>query len=461
MKQKLRKFTNGFYPNARKDTDIEEMADRGSDSFRESDNKDTTDRLSQLLSRIKSNHKEFTGEDRCEIISQLKEEIRSEQAWLSSLNHDIDTVAIYKVAQWTREKIETELAQYKDLLAEMDTHEEIIKLLSNITDHLNKVDNEDDSGDATSLIDDIKKIQTNLYKLWLRLLEWECLLEQQQLGHLKQSELLADNNEEVEELFRISDMTSNILTTEEDINRKSFNILDTDVFDSLEPLNDLHESCDDNESDILVDVDRCENVSDQQCKKNDQNLKNVKDKYFVTAGLHPSDHQISFSHQSFSESPSLFSLSTNSTSSSPSPASLSTSLSSQKDPCAEIDPDDSDSGVSDLSSDPTFYKNINTFSILNYTTRGKEVLKSKIDSAKKSKTQRKFKVLPSSRESLHQLQESFQNGILYWIKLILLIMVVSLLILSLLILSHVKCFNDICAISLETHINYQRYSSPI
>lgn len=113
MKQKLRKFTNGFYPNAGKDTDTEEMADTGSDSFLESDNKDTVDRLSQLLSNIKSNHKLFTGEDHCEIISQLKEEIRSEQAWLSSLNHDIDTVAIYKVAQWTREKIETELAQYK------------------------------------------------------------------------------------------------------------------------------------------------------------------------------------------------------------------------------------------------------------------------------------------------------------------------------------------------------------
>ena len=232
--------------------------------------------------------------------------------------------------------------------------------------------------------------------------------------------------------------------------------------DSLEPLNDLHESCDDNEGDLLGDVDRCEtNVSDQQCEKNDQNLKNVTDKYFVTAGLHPSDHQVSFSHQSFSESPSHFSLSTNSTSSSPSPASLSSSLSSKKGPCAKIDSDDSDSGVSDLSSDPTFYKNINTFSILNYTPGGKEVSKSNIDSAKKSKTQRKFKALPSSRKSVPQLQESFQNGILYWIKLILLIMIVSLLILSLLILSHVKCFNDICAISLETHINYQRYSSPI
>ena len=230
--------------------------------------------------------------------------------------------------------------------------------------------------------------------------------------------------------------------------------------DSLEPLNDLHESCDDNEGDILEDVDRCEtNVSDQQCEKNDQNVKNVTDKYFLTAGLHPSDHQVSYSHQSFRRSPSF--LLTTSTSSSPSPTSLSSSSSSQKSPCAKIDPDDSDSGVSDLSSDPTFYKNINTFSILNYTPGGKEVSKSNIDSAKKSKTQRKFKVLPSTRKSMLQMQESFHNGILYWIKLILLIMIVSLLILSLLILSHVKCFNDICAISLESHIHYQRYASPI
>ena len=114
MKQKLRKFTNGFYPNVGKDTDTEEMADigRGGDSL-ESDNKDTVDRLSQLLSNIKSNHKLFKSEEHCEILSQLYEEIKSEKAWLSSLNQDIDTVAIYKVAQWSREKIESELAQYK------------------------------------------------------------------------------------------------------------------------------------------------------------------------------------------------------------------------------------------------------------------------------------------------------------------------------------------------------------
>ena len=66
----------------------------------------------------------------------------------------------------------------------MDRYEEKIKLLSDISGHL-KRDYEDDFNDDTSMMDDIKKIQTDLYKLWLRLLEWECLLEQQQIGQLQ------------------------------------------------------------------------------------------------------------------------------------------------------------------------------------------------------------------------------------------------------------------------------------
>ena len=78
---------------------------------------------------------------------------------------------------------------FQDLLAEMDTHEEIIKLLSKISGHINKSDIEYDIKND-SMMEEIKKIQTNLYKVWLRLLEWECLLEQQQLGHLQ---VLIDN----------------------------------------------------------------------------------------------------------------------------------------------------------------------------------------------------------------------------------------------------------------------------
>ena len=70
----------------------------------------------------------------------------------------------------------------------MDHHEETLKLLTNITDFLISEDcdeNADDRCNDANLTQDIKHLQTLLYKLWLRLLEWECLLEGQQLGHLQ------------------------------------------------------------------------------------------------------------------------------------------------------------------------------------------------------------------------------------------------------------------------------------
>ena len=67
----------------------------------------------------------------------------------------------------------------------METHEEIMKLLNNICDQINKDHNEEDDvglEEELNLLEDVKQIQTILYQLWLRLLEWECLLEQQLRG---------------------------------------------------------------------------------------------------------------------------------------------------------------------------------------------------------------------------------------------------------------------------------------
>ena len=63
----------------------------------------------------------------------------------------------------------------------METHEEIIKMLTNICELVNKDNNEDGAvDDESNLIEEVKQVQTVLYQLWLRLLEWDCLLEQQQ-----------------------------------------------------------------------------------------------------------------------------------------------------------------------------------------------------------------------------------------------------------------------------------------
>ena len=200
--------------------------------------------------------------------------------------------------------------------------------------------------------------------------------------------------------------------------------------------------------------------SDQHYGDNDQNVNNVMGDHCVAAGPntvhHYPDQPMSLSHQSLRQSHSSYT---------PSSTPSSSSSSSHDRSCdGKLDHSDSDSGVSDLSSDLTFYNgiNINTFTPSNYTPREKEVSKPTIDhTTKKSKFNKKFQDFPHSRRSILKMQENFYHGILYWVKLILLVMLIFLLILTVFIVSHVKCFNDICAISLETKINYHKYASPI
>ena len=200
--------------------------------------------------------------------------------------------------------------------------------------------------------------------------------------------------------------------------------------------------------------------SDQHYGDNDQNVNNVMGDHCVAAGPHTVHHYpdqpMSLSHQSLRQSHSSYT---------PSSTPSSSSSSSHDRSCdGKLDHSDSDSGVSDLSSDLTFYNgiNINTFTPTNYTPREKEMSKPTIDhTTKKSKFNKKFQDFPHSRRSILKMQENFYHGILYWVKLILLVMLIFFLILTVFIVSHVKCFNDICAISLETKINYHKYASPI
>ena len=111
MKQKLgrRKFSNGFYPVSSNETDIEEMADKESDEG----DKDTITRLTEMLGNLSSNQKIFTTEDHGEMITEVKKEILTEKFQLTSLDNNIESVSIYRVTQWSKDKIDSELSKYK------------------------------------------------------------------------------------------------------------------------------------------------------------------------------------------------------------------------------------------------------------------------------------------------------------------------------------------------------------
>merc|ERR1712226_118336 len=78
-----------------------------------------------------------------------------------------------------------------------------MKLLNNICDQMNKDNNTEDDvgvGEEFDLSQEVKQIQTILYQLWLRLLEWECLLEQQLRGPASLDQVEVQSEEEEEEV---------------------------------------------------------------------------------------------------------------------------------------------------------------------------------------------------------------------------------------------------------------------
>ena len=107
MKQKPRKFTNGFYQAG--ETDLEEMADSERDTAH---SQDTLLRLSQIMTDLRSSDK-LSAEEESDVIGVIRDEIESEQFLVRTLHTSVDTVRIYSVSQWSRLKITSQLRQYK------------------------------------------------------------------------------------------------------------------------------------------------------------------------------------------------------------------------------------------------------------------------------------------------------------------------------------------------------------
>lgn len=212
-------------------------------------------------------------------------------------------------------------------------------------------------------------MQTILYQLWLRLLEWECLLEQQQQtpGPLQSEESATDCSEEM------------LRSPAENVGH------------SLQ--------------------------------------RNVES--FTTSSSSPSSTTLS-------------------------PTSSTSTSSSSCLPCDsptvnKAEESDSDSGVSDLSSDITFYKS-RRVSPPKSTQRSENVKKFRLPVKTKSSTTSttNTQTLPSKTDSALDC--------LKWPMLIFLIL---LLMLTTLVLFHVRCDNSVCALSLERRIHYYKYYSPI
>eukprot|EP00090_Calanus_glacialis_P003770 TRINITY_DN12803_c0_g1_i1.p1 TRINITY_DN12803_c0_g1~~TRINITY_DN12803_c0_g1_i1.p1 ORF type:complete len:382 (+),score=69.59 TRINITY_DN12803_c0_g1_i1:154-1299(+) len=182
MTEKPRKFTNGYYPSYNSNCDdksnIENSPSDNSLRFEKHSEKtivERTDKLGTNWNKVKNQG----GKEALKLIKSFVQDVEQEvgylEDWMEENDEKVEEVKIYKVARWSSRKKMKKLSQYKDILTDIEVHGKLLKLLLSICKALAEDDLIDDDDQA---IRRVKYLETVWHGVWLRAIEWECLIEQ-------------------------------------------------------------------------------------------------------------------------------------------------------------------------------------------------------------------------------------------------------------------------------------------
>eukprot|EP00092_Neocalanus_flemingeri_P061388 GFUD01073791.1.p1 GENE.GFUD01073791.1~~GFUD01073791.1.p1 ORF type:complete len:410 (-),score=64.44 GFUD01073791.1:219-1448(-) len=128
------------------------------------------DMLSNL--RIKTRTEETDIPD---IYSDIELEVRCLRKWLKEMEQRIDPLQFSKIAEWSTRDRERKMAEYQVLQTDIESHGRIVKLVLSLCEDLTLNPGLYDLQHAVKVA---KGLERRWHHIWLRSLEWQCLLEQ-------------------------------------------------------------------------------------------------------------------------------------------------------------------------------------------------------------------------------------------------------------------------------------------
>jgi len=128
------------------------------------------DMLSKL--RIKTRTEETDIPD---IYSDIELEVRCLRKWLKEMEQRIDPLQFSKIAEWSTRDRERKMAEYQVLQTDIESHGRIVKLVLSLCEDLTLNPGLYDLQHAVKVA---KGLEKRWHHIWLRSLEWQCLLEQ-------------------------------------------------------------------------------------------------------------------------------------------------------------------------------------------------------------------------------------------------------------------------------------------
>ena len=128
------------------------------------------DMLTQL--RTKSRHNINNIQD---VYSDIELEVKCLRRWLREMEARIDPLEFSKILEWSARDRERKMAEYQVLQTDIESHGRIVKLVVGLCEELSQNPGQYDLQHALKVASGLER---RWHQIWLRSLEWQCLLEQ-------------------------------------------------------------------------------------------------------------------------------------------------------------------------------------------------------------------------------------------------------------------------------------------
>ena len=128
-----------------------------------------------------------------DVYSDIELEVRCLRRWLREMEARIDPLQFSRIATWSARDRERKMAEYQVLQTDIESHGRIVKLVQGLCEDLAVEPGQYDVQHAVKVA---RGLERRWHGIWLRSLEWQCLLEQWLTASPAHNSVLDETDEE-------------------------------------------------------------------------------------------------------------------------------------------------------------------------------------------------------------------------------------------------------------------------
>ena len=136
-----------------------------------------------------------------DIYSDIELEVKCLRRWLREMEARIDPLQFSKILEWSARDRERKMAEYQVLQTDIESHGRIVKLVLSLCEELSHNPGLYDLQHAVKVASGLER---RWHQIWLRSLEWQCLLEQWLTAPQQEAAWLDTDEEPVAKVARLN-----------------------------------------------------------------------------------------------------------------------------------------------------------------------------------------------------------------------------------------------------------------